>query len=113
MTESNKATEAAAAAKADNPQVEAPPSYTPRVMSPVTRIDPPPTTSTPLLVDNESPAPRQIYSQAPSGPFLNDPTKLGAEPANIICPRCHYGVQTSTRTRAGTHAAYALLRTLC
>jgi hypothetical protein len=112
MTESNKATEAAAAAKADNPQVEAPPSYTPRAMSPVTRIDPPPTTSTPLLVDNE-PAPRQIYVQPPRGPFLNDPTKLGAEPANIICPRCHYGVQTSTRTRAGTHAAYALLRNLC
>jgi hypothetical protein len=105
MTESTKATEAAKA-NAKNPQVEPPPSYTPRATSPVTLLNPPPTTS--ALIDYEPVVPSQIHIQRPRGPFLNDPSQLGAEPANIICPRCHYGVQTSTRTRAGTHAAYAL-----
>jgi hypothetical protein len=107
MTESSKTTEAAKA-NAENRQVESPPSYTPRATSPVTRLNPPPTTST--LIAREPVVPSQIYVQQPSGPFLNDPSQLGAEPSNIICPRCHYGIQTSTRTRAGTHAAYTLLR---
>lgn len=73
---------------------DSPPLYTPRAFIPATPIHPPPVTS-------DLP-PERIH--VPSAPFLTDLTQIGPDPKNVICPRCHYGVCTSTRPRAGMHA---------
>lgn len=91
----NKATEAASNA-GDIVPADAPPSYTPRGT-----IDPSPSTSS-SHPPTETVVPERIY--APSAPFSVSLTNIGAEPANVICPRCQYGVTTCTRPRAGTHA---------
>jgi hypothetical protein len=100
-TSNDKATEAAAAAATSkgDAATDAPPSYTPR---PVTQTNPPPSSSS-----SRSPPPvalpsDRIYTPGPS--FSQDLSKVGEQPANVVCPRCHYGVQTQTRTRVGTHA---------
>ena len=99
-----------AAANTDNHPSDAPPSYTPREtyespdIPPPTQpskspINPPSPSATPG--PSESRTPENIY--APQPPFSNDLAGIGPEPANVICPRCHYGVRTNTKPRAGMH----------
>ena len=104
MPEMRKVTEATAS-NVENEQVEAPPTYTPRATSPqpITPLTPPPRGSVPSDVESTS-VPVQLYTPRP--PFLNDLSQLRADPANVVCPRCPYGVQTTTKSRAGTHAGY-------
>jgi hypothetical protein len=77
---------------------DAPPSYSPREVpaEPVTPIHPPPRADGP---DNNAP---RIYTPRP--PFTTNLSEIGAEPANVICPRCHYGVTTGVKASVGTHA---------
>ena len=107
MPEMSKVTEPTTS-NAESGQAEAPPSYSPRATSPqpVTPLNHPPSGSVPSDVETTT-DPIQIHTPRP--PFLNDPSQLRADPANVVCPRCHYGVQTTTRSRAGTHAGYILL----
>ena len=107
MPEMSKVTEPTTS-NAESGQAEAPPSYSPRATSPqpVTPLNHPPSGSVPSDVETIN-DPIQIHTPRP--PFLNDPSQLRADPANVVCPRCHYGVQTTTRSRAGTHAGYILL----
>lgn len=86
------------AAKDTTSLVDAPPSYTPRAASPITPIHPPPPPA------ESSVTPERVH--APTAPFSNDLVQIGPEPANVVCPRCHYGVRTNTKSRAGTHAGY-------
>lgn len=104
MTEMSKVNEATSS-KVHAEQVEAPPSYSPRAMSPqpVTPLHPQPTT--PLLPDVE--AAREPILYAPRPALLNDLTQIRADSAHVVCPRCHYAVQTTTKSRAGTHAGYS------
>jgi len=101
MTEMSKVTEAKSS-KVEPEQVEAPPSYSPRAMSPqpVTPLHPPPTTPVPSDVESA----REPLLYAPRPPRLDDLTQIGADSAHVVCPRCHYSVQTKTTSRAGTHA---------
>lgn len=98
MAQDDKIVEANSSHPEDS-HTDSPPVYTPRsTATPVTPIHPPPTTA-PAVVDG---VPERVY--APTAPFSTDFTRIGPEPANVVCPRCHYGVCTSTRSRAGTHA---------
>jgi len=86
MSDTNKTPEVA---EETSSHVEPPPSYTPRVASPKPAA---PRSATPVNV------------HTPQPPFNTDLSALGPEPANVICPRCHYGVVTSVHSRVGTHA---------
>jgi hypothetical protein len=86
---------------AEEHHLDAPPTYTPRVATPQTPIYPPPSSETPPRIAEVVP-PERIH--APTAPFSTDLTLIGPEPANVICPRCHYGVRTSTQSSPGTHA---------
>jgi len=83
----------------ENSHTDSPPVYTPRA-TPITEtpIHPPPTTTPAVVYD----VPERVH--VPTAPFYTDLTKLGPEPANVICPRCHYGVCTSITSRVGTNA---------
>lgn len=103
MVDINNKDVEAAAAKADHAPVDAPPSYTPQTLTP---INPPPASSSasnlqPPLV--ELPAER-IHAPGPS--FSQNLLNVRDQPANVVCPRCHYGVQTQIKSRVGTHAGY-------
>lgn len=104
MPEMRKVTEATTS-NVENEHVGAPPTYTPRATSPqpITPLTPPPIGAVTSDVESTS-GHVQIYT--PRLPFLNDLSQVRADPANVVCPRCHYGVQTTTKTRAGTHAGY-------
>lgn len=84
--------------QADTSHADSPPVYTPRSTTPKTSIHPP---LTPRSTTGEA-IPEQVH--APAAPFSIDLLQIGPEPANVICPRCHYGVRTSFRNRVGTHA---------
>ena len=93
--------------------IEAPPSYTPRAITP---LHPPPRSSSPPPPLPQQPRP----NDGPPTPILlpvdrihiatsifsQDLTQIKDTSANVVCPRCHYGVQTKTNHRAGTHAGY-------
>ena len=84
----------------ENSQIECPPSYTPRAAeTPGKPIHPLPSSTPPALTEA---IPELVH--VPTALFFIDFAKIGPEPTNVICPRCHYGVRTSIRTRAGTHA---------
>jgi len=91
--------------EADSPQpenshIDSPPSYTPRAAAtPGRDIHPSPSPTPPILTEA---IPQRVH--VPTAPFSTELAEIGPEPTNVICPRCHYGVCTSTRTRAGTHA---------
>ena len=94
------------AVKDTTPLMEAPPQYTPRTGSP---INPPPpqtttTTTTPPAASSSTVTPERVHS--PTAPFSDNLVQIGPEPTNVVCPRCHYGVRTNTKARAGTHAGY-------
>lgn len=94
---SDKALEASK--EPENIPAEAPPSYSPQPEeSPKAVINPPPATN----------LPERVYQ--PSGPFSSNLTELGSDPANVICPRCQYGVRTQTASTPGAHAGYEPLR---
>jgi hypothetical protein len=95
----DKAEEASSAAPAQDPQLESPPVYTPRATVPGTPIHPPPTEGTQTT---EHVVPQKVH--VPTGPFSTNLTQIGPDPVNVICPRCHHGVCTSTKSRAGVHA---------
>ena len=87
------AAEIAPAMVPENMPIEAPPSYTPHEETPKAPISPPPTTPS---------APERVYT--PQGPFSSNLVEVGPDPANVICPRCRYGVRTQTSSKAGAHA---------
>jgi hypothetical protein len=91
------------AVKDTTPLMEAPPQYTPRTGSPIN--PPPPTTTTPPLASSSTVTPENVHS--PTAPFSDNLVQIGPEPTNVVCPRCHYGVRTNTKSRAGTHAGYS------
>lgn len=99
----SKVTEASTSNVDEIGQVEAPPSYSPRATSPqpATALNHPPSGSGHSDVE---PVREPVQIHAPLPPFLNDLSQVRADSANVVCPRCHYGVQTSTKSRAGTHA---------
>ena len=100
MAQDDKIVEADSS-RPENSHADSPPLYTPRATAtPGTPIHPPPTTTPDSAVVDV--VPEQVH--APTAPFSIDLTNIGPEPTNVICPRCHYGVSTSTRTRVGTHA---------
>ncbi len=103
MTETSKVNEATSS-KVQTEQVEAPPSYTPRATSPqpATPLYPQPTTPVPSDIE----AAREPVLYAPRPALLNDLTQIRADSAHVVCPRCHYGVQTNTKSRVGTQAGY-------
>jgi hypothetical protein len=83
-----------------------PPTYTPREIpaTPVTPIHPPPPHPRTYTPDNN------VRVLAPRPPFASNLAEIGPEPANVVCPRCHYGVTTSVKSSIGSHAAYILKR---
>lgn len=89
----NKTTEAVDQTTSTTSHVD-PPPYSPRTVAPKA-ASPPPAPSATLV---------QVF--VPRAPFNTDISSLGPEPANVICPRCHHGVVTSTHSRVGTHAGY-------
>jgi hypothetical protein len=103
VTNTQKGAEAAQT-KGDN-LVDAPPSYSPyspRSASPLPAAGPAtPRRDYPQTV--ELPTDR-IHVPGPS--FSQDLSKVHDTPANVVCPRCHYGVQTQVRSVCGTHAGY-------
>jgi len=78
--------------------VDAPPSYTPHPSSPA----PMPSREAPAAATTSHVVPENVH--VPQAPFSNDLNKIGPDPTNVICPRCHYGVQTLTKSRTGTQA---------
>jgi len=82
-------------AKVDN-MSDAPPDYTPRTV-PLPATPPPREYPPPLELP-----PDRIHAPGPT--FSQDLRQLKDIPANVICPRCHYGVQTQIRSVCGTHA---------
>ena len=74
---------------------EDPPSYSPPTLERTEEVTP--TTSRPVFPEN---------IHAPQPPFCQDLSHLGPDPASVVCPRCHYGVQTQTKGRVGVHAGY-------
>jgi len=79
--------------------IEDPPSYSPPAAGPsADERSPLLTTPQPTVL------PENIH--APQPPFSTDLSHIGPDPTNVICPRCHYGVQTVTKTRVGVHAGY-------
>jgi hypothetical protein len=95
MTQTDKMEEASSS-QAENPHFDSPPVYTPQKVPTGTLIHPPPATS------DEEVIPERVH--VPTAPFTTNLSHIGPEPTNVICPRCHYGVYTSTTSRAGTHA---------
>lgn len=88
-------------------QTDDPPSYTVLPESPsaevriaITPIEPPSASETRPLLGS----PERIYF--PPGPYSQDLTTLGPDSATVICPNCHYVVQTTVQSCMGTHAGY-------
>jgi LITAF-like zinc ribbon domain len=86
---------------------EEPPLYSPP------GSEPPPPTPPPheksdrpgsIVTRRTSSVPENIH--APEVPFADDMVHLGSEPQNVVCPACHFGVRTYTKTRVGSHAGY-------
>jgi len=100
MTQTDKIVEASSS-QAENPHVDSPPVYTPRTTTPGTLIHPHPATPPPAT-SIEDIIPERVH--VPTAPFSINLSQIGPEPTNVVCPRCHYGVCTSTTSRAGTHA---------
>lgn len=100
MTQNHKVVEASTSSQGDQSHIDSPPVYTPRASSPGTPIHP---------ASSSTPPPSTVVPErvhVPTAPFSTNLVDIGPEPTNVICPRCHYGVRTSTRSRAGTHAGY-------
>jgi LITAF-like zinc ribbon domain len=87
---------------------EEPPLYSP----PGFETPPPPTPSprekterrSSIVTRRASSVPENIH--VPEAPFVEDMVHLGSEPQNVLCPACHFGVRTYTKTRVGSHAGY-------
>src|SRR5271156_1262785 len=78
--------------------IDEPPSYSPPATGPAEE-------RSPLLTNPQPPVfPENIH--APQPPFSTDLKHIGPDPTSVICPRCHYGVQTVTKSRVGVHAGY-------
>src|SRR5579871_929112 len=49
----------------------------------------------------------RINPPLPQDPFPSDLTRLGPDPADIACPRCHHNVRTRTAPKAGIYTGYS------
>lgn len=57
-----------------------------------------------IVTERAATVPENIHG--PEAPFVEDMVHLGSEPQNVVCPACHFGVRTYTKTRVGSHAGY-------